>query len=486
MILQIVSIGCGLIVPQLMIRAFGSELYGATTSITHFLAYIALLESGVAGVARAALYKPLAEGDVLATSEIYYEVTRFFRNIAAIFVVYTLVIACCYRFIAAGSDLEWLFSFVLVIVISISTIGQYLFGISNSILIQSDQRHYVFNILLILTVSLNTVFVVALTYLGCNIIIVKLAGSFVYLMKPLLLAVYVKRHYKILPSGECAKSNRLTQKWTALGQHLAYFLHTNTDVVVLTVLADLKTVAVYAVYNMIVTNIRNLTASFYNGLEAIFGNMYAKGELEYLNKVFGRYETLISIVAITLYSTTAALIVPFVKLYTEGVTDANYIIPGFAILAVLAEMVYTLRTPYHYLVNAANRFKQTRMAAYGEAVINIVLSVALVFRFGIAGVAAATLIATAFRSLFYAVYVSRHIIHRDSFLYVKRNILNGLTFAAIVITGNHLVKLIGAESYYKWFLCGTGVFLTASVITAAVNVIFYGEDVLDILRRAKK
>lgn len=56
----------------------------------------------------------------------------------------------------------------------------------------------------ILTVSLNTVFVVALTDLGCNIIIVKLAGSFVYLMKPLLLAVYVRRHYKILPPGECA------------------------------------------------------------------------------------------------------------------------------------------------------------------------------------------------------------------------------------------------------------------------------------------
>ena len=45
---------------------------------------------------------------------------------------------------------------------------------------------------------------VALTDLGGNIIIVKLAGSFVYLMKPLLLAVYVKGHYEILPPGECA------------------------------------------------------------------------------------------------------------------------------------------------------------------------------------------------------------------------------------------------------------------------------------------
>lgn len=48
-------------------------------------------------------------------------------------------------------------------------------------------------ILQILTVSLNTVFDVALTDLGCNIIIVKLAGSFVYLTKPLLFSCLCKK-----------------------------------------------------------------------------------------------------------------------------------------------------------------------------------------------------------------------------------------------------------------------------------------------------
>lgn len=482
-IAQIVCIVCGLIVPQLMIRSFGSEMYGATTSITHFLAYIALVESGVAGVARAALYKPLAEGDAEVTSEIYYEISGFFRKIGVIFVAYSLVIACCYRYIAGNSELDWFFSFVLVIVISISTIGQYLLGISNSILIQSDQRHYIVNILSILTVSVNNLFIVVLIYLGCNLIIVKLATSLIYLMRQALFAVYVKRHYKILPSAKRVKSNRLSQKWTALGQHLAYFLHSNTDVVVLTVLTDLKTVAVYSIYYMIVEGIRNLTACFYNGLESVFGNMYAKRELDKLDKVFGHYETLISIVGITLYSATAVLIVPFVKLYTIEVADANYIMPEFAILAVLAEMVYTLRTPYQYLANAANRFKQTRMAAYGEAVINIVLSLALVLKFGIVGVASATLAAIAFRSLYYAVYMSRHIIHRNILLYVKRNILNGMTFVTAVAVGVRLVRMVGTENYFKWFLCGSIVFVTALTITAAVNIIFYREDVRAILSR---
>ena len=45
---QIVTLICGLIVPGAMIRAFGSEAYGATASITQFLAYITLLEGGEA------------------------------------------------------------------------------------------------------------------------------------------------------------------------------------------------------------------------------------------------------------------------------------------------------------------------------------------------------------------------------------------------------------------------------------------------------
>ena len=97
---QVVSMICGLVVPRLMIGTFGSELYGATTSITSFLAYISLIEGGVAGVARAALYKPLANKDIQRMSNVYNEVVRFFRIIGLIFVFYTVVLAGGYKFIA--------------------------------------------------------------------------------------------------------------------------------------------------------------------------------------------------------------------------------------------------------------------------------------------------------------------------------------------------------------------------------------------------
>ena len=121
---QVVVLICGIVVPRLMIGAFGSEIYGATTSITQFLAYITLLEGGIGGVARAVLYKPLSQRDMMMISSIMEEVKRFFRIVAFIFAGYVLILACSFQKIANIECMDWISTVVLVVVISISTFGQ--------------------------------------------------------------------------------------------------------------------------------------------------------------------------------------------------------------------------------------------------------------------------------------------------------------------------------------------------------------------------
>ena len=51
--------------------------------------------------------------------------------------------------------------------------------------------------------------------------------------------------------------------------------------------------------------------------------LIAKGRLDRLRRTFRRYQTLIVSVSVVLFSCTGALIVPFVRLYTKGITDAT-------------------------------------------------------------------------------------------------------------------------------------------------------------------
>ncbi len=71
------------------------------------------------------------------------------------------------------------------------------------------------------------------------------------------------------------------------------------------------------------------------------------------------------------------------------------------------------------MVIAAGHFKQTQIAAYGEAMINVIFSVLLVSKFGLVGVAVGTLLATLFRLFYYVIYLSSHICFRNVGLFIR-------------------------------------------------------------------
>ncbi|MBE6635606.1 MAG: sugar isomerase [Ruminococcaceae bacterium] len=474
---EIITLLCGLLIPRFMIGAFGSEVYGATASIAQFLAYIALLEGGIGGVARAALYRPLADGDTHKLSMLTVEIKKFFYKIAYVFGAYVIVLACVFKRMSDLEALDWISTAALVIVISISTFAQYFIGISNSILLQAAQKSYVTNIVSLAGTILNTAMVLLLIRFDCGIITVKLVSSCVFALKPIAMWMYVRKHYKLT---KCEISEpQLKQKTTALGQHLAYFLHSNMDIVLLTWLSDLASVAVYTVYNMVVSGIQKLTASFTSGMEALFGDMLAKNEKDGLNKTFGYYETLISTVSGILFSITAVMIVPFVKIYTDGIDDADYIAPLFAILLVVSALLYSLRMPYHAAVMAAGHFKQTRFAAYGEAIINLILSILLIKSFNLVGVIIGTIVATLYRFIYYVIYLSKNILNRNALLFAKRIAVNSSAFAVSFLLGRIISQCFEINNFGIWIMVAICVAVVISLTTLLINGLAYHKDYKD-------
>lgn len=481
---QLLTMVCGLIVPRCMLQAFGSEANGAVTSISTFLGYIMLLEGGIGGVARAALYRPLADQDIYRISAIMAEIKRFFRQVGYFFFVYVLVIACSFKYISHTDAFDWTTSFFLVLIISTSTFAQYFIGISNVVLVIAAQRQYINNLLNISCTLTNTILIVLLTYLGCDLLIVKLLSSIIFIAKPILLWLIVNKQFAFVPVNE--KTPVLKDKWTGLGQHIAYFLHSHTDVVVLTLFGDLKAVSVYGVYYMVTNAIQNIVTSFSSGMEAVFGDMYAKNEAEKLRSTFNMYETLVSVISIIIFGTTMVLIVPFVFLYTKGVTDANYIEPLFGVLLTVACIIYCLRSPYHNMIIATGQFKQTNAASYGESIINIVSSIILVIRYGLVGVAIGTVVATFYRFVFYAVYLSKNIMKRNITLFLKRLVINTATIIVIQVLGKILIGRINIASYAQWIAAGFITGAMAVIVTIVFNILFYKKDCGEIISYVKR
>lgn len=234
---------------------------------------------------------------------------------------------------------------------------------------------------------------------------------------------------------------------------------------------------------MVIYNIQNFTNAFANGLEALFGSMLARGEKKKLQITFAMYDTMLSTISVVLFSVTAVMIVPFIKLYTSKLTDANYIMPFFSFMLTLASMTYCIRIPYHEITIAAGHFRQTKAAAYGEAIINIVTSCLLVIKYGLNGVGLGTLLATVFRFVFYAWYVSKHILERKISVVIRREVITYALFFGNYYMGNKVISCMVITNYFQWGISAVVITLFTGIVSMIVTCVFYKAESIQICKR---
>lgn len=483
LLLQIITLICGLIVPKLIIQTFGSNVNGLVSSITQFLAYITLLEAGFGPVVKAALYKPIAKKDKNQIENILKASEKFFRVIAFIFIVYLVILSIIYPTFV-NTEFTFIYTMSLVLIISISTLAEYYFGMTYKLYLQAEQKTYIASIIQIVGYILNTIAIVILIKINASIHIVKLVSGFIFVLRPVAQNIYVKKKYKVnLKSAN--KDYNLTQKWDGLAQHIASVVHNNTAVTILTIFTHITEVSVYSVYYLVVNGIKSLIQAFTGGIDASFGDMIAKNEKEHLNKSFKTYELFYYTIVTVVYICTFILIVPFVKVYTLGITDANYIRPIFAYLFVLSELVWSIRLPYSNITLAAGHFKQTRKGAWIEAITNISISLVLVWKFGINGVAIGALVAMIIRTAEFMYHASIYILDRSVNTCIKRIILMIIEMGITIVLISFL-PIIEFVSYANWIIYAALVGVLSTLVTVAINFIVYREDVkglLDIIKR---
>lgn len=472
---EIIAVICGLILPRLILSNFGSSYNGITSSITQFLSCVALLKGGVGAVTRASLYKPLAEKNTYEISAIINATSRFMKKIALIFLGAIFVFAALYPFLVS-KDFDWLFSFTLVLILGISTFVQYYFGLAYQFLLEADQRQYVLSLVQIFSTVLNTILAAILIYLGGGIHLVKLGSAIAFSLNPLFIFTFVRKKYNI-DKTVAPNNTAISQRWDAFAQSVAYFVHNNTDMIVLTCFADIKEVSVYTVYNYVIVNIRNIIVTFINGFGAAFGNMLAKGEQKLIAINLRLYELIIFGLTSIIYTTAGIMIVPFALLYTSGVNDISYERPVFALIITIAGAFSCFRIPYQTIVEAAGHFKQTRNGAIAEASINIILSVILVWKYGLIGVAIGTLAATVFRSFQYAIYLSKNIVKRNIMIFVFHIILNSVV-AALTFIITHFCLRFEMPNFLWWALKAFIVVVISSIISFILHFIFYRKDMI--------
>lgn len=472
-LLQLIIIIYGFVVPKIIISYFGSSVNGLVSSITQFLGYIALLESGFGPVLKATLYKPIANNDKTEIEKILASSNDFFKKIARVFVFYIILLVILYPLLV-NKEFDFIFSSSLIVIISISTFVEYYFGMTYRIYLQAEQKNYIISVIQIISYIINIILLFLLVKLSASIHIIKFVTGMVFIIRPFFQNLYVKKRFNININNSTEKAV-IKQKWDGLAQHVAFVIHSNTDVTLLTIFTNLKEVSVYSVYKLVVNGVRSLAQIFTIGIDSSFGDIIAHNEQENLNKQFQIFEVLCHIFNTVLFGCSFLLILPFVSIYTKNVVDVNYIRLTFGHLIVLSEFIWAIRLPYNTLVSAAGKFKETRNGSWIECLINIIISLILVKPFGLIGVVIGTIVAMTIRTIELIVFTNKYILKRNLFASAKNILVMVAIFVIIIFVGNNLFILENV-SFFEFIINGIVIFAFSLFIAFIFIILFYRKE----------
>lgn len=481
LIYQIAHLLSGIIIPRVMLSAYGSEINGLVSSISQFVSYFALVEAGLAAASVFALYKPLANGDNQRISEVVCESRDLYYKSGYIFGTLLMLLAVIYPFIVGPLALSRLQMALLVIALGGATVINFFITAKYRVIITADQKNYILNFLHTVYIFLYTVAVVVLTKLNVNIVLLRYISLIIILITPIYLHFYMKKRYKEVNYRAKYKKGAIKQRWDALILQLLGTVHTSFPVVIATIFTSLKEVSVYSIYNMVVLGIQQMMGVFGTGLSASFGELLAKKEYQTFKKAYEQYELMTYIIITVALSCTMVLIQPFVDIYTAGVTDANYHRPLIGFLFVLNAVCFCIKNPQGSLVSSAGLFKDTKKQTIIQTSIAVVLGLLLVKPFGIAGILIGRILSNVYRDIDLIIYIPRKIGHisiRKSFKRVS------LIFVQMIVICLPFVFMkISANSFMEWVIKAIFVFAYSLVVCVVFNMLLDRKTFNELLSR---
>lgn len=415
--LQVCMIISGFILPKIILTYFGSEINGLVSSLNQFLSYISLVEGGITGVIIANLYKPIVENDNAKVSSILVTANRFYKKIGYIFIIYSIFLAIVYPLLF---DSEYSFGFVaiLTIILSINLLIQYMFSLTLKSILNADKKGYIISFCQIIITIANVVLALISIKIFPSIHVLKLISSILYFLQPIVFGRYVKDNYRIDWSAK-PDNSLIKERWNGFAINLAAFIHNSTDIAILTIFTNLKTVSTYSVYYLVAGGLKQLISACLTGISHTVGQAYARNDYDEVNKKMDIYEYVVFILVYFFFTVAALLLTPFVQLYTKNITDNNYYQPVFGVLLLMSEALYLIKIPHMNLAYSANKFKEVTIPSFVEAGLNILISILCVGRYGMIGVVLGTIVGMTYRMFFHVYYTSKLIPRKQSVFYMK-------------------------------------------------------------------
>jgi|GEM_PF-120717 len=430
LVAQLLVFATALVLPRLLISNYGSDTNGLLTAINQLFGYAALVEAGIGTAAIQVFYKYVTKDDKQTINGLLFRVRSFYRKASIFYVLIVLALAAVYPLFAKTEIDYWTIFFVMLIH-GATGVLPYLTYSPFTMYLQAEGKSYV---LAWVGTSIRLALSVAkiISYsMGANIIIVQAVCFGITLLQVLAFYLYRRKVYPELgyhKADDCPPVNgTLAYTINAASQTIT----SSTDTVVLSIVVSATASSVYGVYALIFSTLQNVLIAFMLGNFAL-GQSYQDNRDKFL-KLHGALEAFVTVSVSMIMTIACSLSLPFVRLYTAGVSDANYIdpvLPFLFAIPVIFTFAYSIANETEKI---AGKSKRVAIQAIVDGIVNLGLTIPFAIAWGIRGALIATCIASGIRMADTFYFANKRILGRPIFKSVKPLLIGLLLFFTFTI-----------------------------------------------------
>lgn len=412
------------------IRFLSDEYLGISSLFTNILSILSLTELGLSTAVCFRLYQPLSGGD----SETIKAVMHYFRR--AYFVIGWVVIGLgaallpLLPHLMTGTtglvDVR-----VVYLLYVLQSAFSYWFWGYKAILLQADQKLYIVRFYHVIANLIVTALQLLSLMLFRDFLIYSAIGLLSAVLVNLFSAREVDRRYPYLKEKSCRRLDKEEKK--SLFQDVSgmslFKINTtivnSTDNLVISAFINVKTVALYGNYQIIISGISQVAMQLFGGVTATVGNYYAEDTKEHNELVFRCIQLLCYWVYTFLGIGLLLFLNPVIQLCFG---ESRVFSPKLVFLQVFYFVMNGFQRISFIYRDACGLFWKGKARPVATAALNIVISIVLVHYIGLAGVIAGTIISWLLTTWWY----DPCLIYRQAFSMPPRTYFAGYAKAVLL------------------------------------------------------
>lgn len=474
---NVLTIIVGLVAQAVFIKILGSEYLGLNGLFSNVISMLGIVELGMGSAIIYNMYKPIAEENHEKIKSLMQFYKKSYRIITLIISIIGIMIIPFIKYIVDIESVTVGINVYLVyILFLLETICSYILSYKRSML-YADQKEYITNIIHMgYTILVNTMQLTFL-YFTHDYYLYLIIKVMMRLVENIVISSYVNRRYSYLLDNNVTKLDSKTekdifQKIKALFFHkIGTFIVSGTDNIIISKYLGLVTVGLYSNYYMIINAVQTVINHIIQATRASVGNLLVTESKTKQFDIFNK----IRFVNFWISCFSSICIFVIMDSFITIWIGYKFVLPTKVLLVLVINFfIVSSRSTYGAFKEAAGIFYEDRFVPIIESLLNIVLSIIFVKKFGLMGVFMGTIASGLVLWCYsYPKYVYNKLFVRKISDYIKETIYYFIIFILIAGFTYSLAILISFDNVYLQFISNV---LIALIVPNVIMLLLFSKD----------